>query len=68
MTQAPATKTVQVIVDLVGCERFFFTVRHRADGSEHVLAYDGVEIGANEAGDGYTLILPRSLAEMQGLA
>jgi hypothetical protein len=44
------------------------TVRYRATGRDHVLAYDGLAIGANEAGEGYTLILPRVIARLRGLA
>lgn len=57
---------VEVTVDLVAVDRFHLVVRDRADGSTHALAYDGIAIGANDAGDAYTLIMPRVLAKMQG--
>lgn len=57
---------VEVSVDLVEVSRFHLVVRNRADGRTHALAYDGVEIGANAAGDAYTLVMPRVLAQMQG--
>ncbi|MET4199088.1 hypothetical protein [Bradyrhizobium sp. LA6.12] len=61
----PAT-FVEATVDLVAVDRFCLIVRDRADGREHALAYDGIAIGSNDAGDAYTLIMPRVLAQMQG--
>lgn len=58
--------SIEVDVDLVEVNRFCLVVRDRADGSTHALAYDGIAIGANQAGDAYTLIMPRVLARMQG--
>lgn len=58
--------SIEVTVDLVEVNRFCLIVRDRADGREHALAYDGIAIGSNDAGDAYTLIMPRVLAQMQG--
>ncbi|WP_315742816.1 MULTISPECIES: hypothetical protein [unclassified Bradyrhizobium] len=62
----PGTQSIERDVDLIEVGRFHLTVRDRADGREHTLTYDGLAIGANENGDGYTLIMPRVLAMMQG--
>lgn len=64
----PAADFVTINVDLVAVERFTITVRDLATGELHVLSYDGIAIGANEAGAGYTLILPLVIAQIQGLA
>ena len=71
MSHAPSSPsnpdtTVEVTVDLIEVSRFHLVVRDRADGREHALAYDGIAIGSNDAGDAYTLIMPRVLARVQG--
>ncbi|MGJ5203622.1 hypothetical protein [Bradyrhizobium sp. HKCCYLR20261] len=67
MTWLPST--TRLTVDLLAVDRFCLTVRDRADGCEHTIAHgDDIAIGANEAGDGYTLIMPRTLAILHGVA
>ena len=58
---------VSLTVDLIAVDRCSLTVRDRADGRQHILAFDGLRIGAAESGDGYTLVLPRLVAILRGL-
>lgn len=58
---------IERTVDLLQVTPCSLVVRDRADGRKHTLGYDGIAIGSNEAGDGYTLIMPRVLAQLQGL-
>lgn len=66
MSSPPPDTTVELTVDLLGVGRSHIIVRDRADGREHVLRYDGIAIGSNDAGDAYRLIMPRVLAQAKG--
>ena len=70
MTAAPqpAFDIVSFNVDYLSATSDSIRVRDRATGIEHTIGFEGVAIGANEGGEGYTLILPRALAQQQGLA
>lgn len=67
MSAAPE-RLVSFQVDLVAVAIGTMTVRNRATGSEHTIGFDGIAIGADEAGEGYRLIMPRALAQQRGLA
>ena len=50
-----------------GVDASRITIRDRSNGRLHSIGYRDLAIGANEAGDGYTLILPRHLAITEGM-
>lgn len=63
----PSAERAYFTVDLLGIAADRITVRDRNSGRTHIVGYSGLAIGANEAGEGYTLILPRHLAITQGM-
>ena len=59
MTAAqPPAELIDVHVDLVEVSQHGLTVRDRRTGTEHTLGFEGVLIGADESGDGYTVTAP----------
>ncbi|UFZ05472.1 hypothetical protein LQG66_03910 [Bradyrhizobium ontarionense] len=67
MTWSPST--IRLTVDLVDVDRFCLTVRDHTDGRKHTIAFgDDIQIGASDEGSGYTLIMPRTLAILHGVA
>lgn len=58
---------IELTVDLLAVDRFGLRVRDRATGTEHSLSFDGIAIGSNFNGDGYTLIVPAALAQVMGI-
>lgn len=58
---------VRIYVDVIAVNRFHLVVRNRATGTEHSFSYDNILIGACEADALLELVLPKWLAQMEGI-
>lgn len=68
MMQPPPTDDVRLCVDVLDVTRFNIVVRNRDTGREHSFTYDDILIGSNDEASFYDLVLPRWLAELEGIA
>ncbi|UGA45973.1 hypothetical protein HU230_0008020 [Bradyrhizobium quebecense] len=67
MMQAPSNGNVCLRVDVLDVTRFNILVRNRETGREHSFTYDDILIGSSDEGSFYDLVLPRWLAELEGI-
>ena len=59
---------VRINTDVLDVTRFHLVVRDQATGREHSFIFDDILIGSNEAGTAIEIVMPRWLADMEGIA
>lgn len=62
MTQPLPSDHVTFDVDIIETTAAGFSVRIRATGALHIITFDSIVIGPNDASNGYLLSLPRDRA------
>jgi hypothetical protein len=58
---------VTAFVDVLDVKRFYLVVRDLATGKEHSFAYDNILIGSTDSADRYQVVMPKWLADMEGI-
>jgi hypothetical protein len=58
---------VRIHVDVVEVHRFYVVARNRATGAEHSFSYDNILIGSTEDKSAIEIVMPRWLADMEGI-